>query len=91
VLGITDGPEPDGQANFGLTALIATTFVGKIQKGWVFNRALEKTMPLDALHHITVKTNNRTGGVDPKLPFAARETWAARDPSRTLMIGGSLY
>ena len=34
VLGITDGPEPDGQANFGLTALIATTLVGKIHEGW---------------------------------------------------------
>lgn len=34
VLGITDGPEPDGQANFGLTALLATTLVGKIHEGW---------------------------------------------------------
>jgi hypothetical protein len=34
VLGITEGPEPDGQANFGLTALLATTLVGKIHEGW---------------------------------------------------------
>jgi hypothetical protein len=34
VLGITGTPEPDGQANFGLTALIATTLVGKIHEGW---------------------------------------------------------
>src|SRR5215831_21363072 len=34
VLGITDGPEPDGQANFGLTALLATTLAGKIHEGW---------------------------------------------------------
>jgi len=33
-LGITDGPEPDGQANFALTALLATTLVGKIHEGW---------------------------------------------------------
>src|SRR5271169_3051158 len=34
VLGITDGPEPDGQANFALTALLTTTLVGKIHEGW---------------------------------------------------------
>jgi hypothetical protein len=34
VLGITDGPEPDGQANFGLTVLLATTLAGKIHEGW---------------------------------------------------------
>jgi hypothetical protein len=34
VLGIAEGPEPDGQANFGLTALLATTLVGKIHEGW---------------------------------------------------------
>jgi hypothetical protein len=34
VLGITEGPEPDGQANFSLTALIATTLGGKIHEGW---------------------------------------------------------
>jgi hypothetical protein len=28
VLGIMDGPEPDGQANFGLTVLLATTLAG---------------------------------------------------------------
>lgn len=33
-LSITDGPEPDGQANFALTALLATTLVGKIHEGW---------------------------------------------------------
>jgi len=33
-LGITDGSEPDGQANFALTALLATTLVGKIHEGW---------------------------------------------------------
>jgi hypothetical protein len=34
VLGITEGVEPDGQANFALTALLATTLVGKIHEGW---------------------------------------------------------
>lgn len=34
VLGIADGPEPDGQANFALTALLATTLAGKIHEGW---------------------------------------------------------
>jgi hypothetical protein len=34
VLGSTDGPEPDGQANFGLTVLLATTLAGKIHEGW---------------------------------------------------------
>ena len=35
VLGITDGPEPDGQANFGLVVLMATTLAGKIHEGWI--------------------------------------------------------
>ena len=34
VFGIAEGPEPDGQANFGLTALLATTLAGKIHEGW---------------------------------------------------------
>lgn len=46
VLGITEGPEPDGQANFGLTALFATMLVGKIHEGRdrIANGRLGKTL-----------------------------------------------
>ena len=46
VFGITEGPEPDGQANFGLTALLATTLAGKIHEGWerIANGRLRKIL-----------------------------------------------
>src|ERR1700761_3470284 len=34
VLGIAEDPEPDGWANFALTALLTTTLAGKIHEGW---------------------------------------------------------